>query len=255
MAQWVEWYEANGLTYFPIYGITNGVCRCQSGEACGANAGKHPIYRWKGMPSRSPKPLDNVGISTDNLVVIDLDGDVPVEVLDQYPLTFTTGTGHGFHLWYRADPSKDVKSLVGWKPKVDIRAMGGLVIAPPSRHRSGTVYRHVRGDNIMPIPRTLLDSLPEKGSVERTKIGPPTEIVPTTPDIWASVGVRLVESMEAWEGGRNQTLFRLACRYFEMAHTKILGADVLDDLVQAALRTGLTMPEVERTIESAAKSI
>lgn len=253
--QWVEWYESNGLVYFPIYGITNGICRCQAGEKCGANTGKHPVYRWKGMPSRKPRPLDNVGISTDNLVVIDLDGDVPESVLNEYPLTFTTGTGHGYHLWYRANPKKDVKSFVGWKPKVDIRAVGGLVIAPPSRHRSGSVYRHVRGDSILPIPTDLLDSLPEKGSVQRRVGAPVTVIEATTQPMWAAVGAKLVEAMENWEEGRNQTLFRVACRYFEMAQTKILGADVLQDIFDAAVRTGLTEEEVRRTLESASKSV
>lgn len=258
MDQWVEWYEANGLVYFPIYGITNGVCRCKAGAACGENAGKHPIYRWKGEPSRKPRALDNVGISTDNLVVIDLDGNVPQEALDQYPETFTTGTGHGYHLWYAADPSKDVKSLVGWKPKVDIRAKGGLVIAPPSRHRSGTVYRHVRGDSILPVPKALLDVLPEKGTVTHKRVGHEVryEDVPlTTHKIMQPLGAKLVDEMLNWQDGRNKTLFRLGCRYFELAADQLMGADVLSELVQAALTVGLTSDEIERTLDSARKSV
>lgn len=256
--QWVDWYEANGLVYFPIYGITNGICRCQAGASCGQNTGKHPIYAWRNKPSRRPKALDNVGISTDNLVVIDLDGDVSEEVLDSYPRTFTTGTGHGYHLWYRADPTKTVKSLVGWKPKVDIRAYGGLVIAPPSRHRSGSVYRHVRGETIQPIPRALLDEMPERGTVSRRKVGHEVTTIPTeTHPLMAPLGAALVRSMHQWEdnGGRNITLFKLACRYFEMAAIGRLGADVLEQLYQAALETGLQSDEIERTLDSARKSV
>lgn len=258
MAEWVKFYEANGLTYFPLYGITNGICRCDAhkeGRDCKGNTGKHPIYRWKGKPSRKPRDTDNIGISTDNLVVVDLDGDVTEEALNEYPGTFTTGTGHGYHLWYKADPSKPVKSVVGWKHKVDVRAMGGLVVGPPSRHRNGSVYRHVRGDTIQPVPRWLLDALPEKGEVKR-KVGYEVTEIPTdSSPLMVNVGKMLVDTMENWEEGRNQTLFRVGCRFFEMAAINMLGADVLADIMQAALNTGLTPDEIERTLDSARKSV
>lgn len=253
---WVAWYESQGLVYFPLYGITNGVCRCKAGAACGANTGKHPVFKWKGQPSRKPRSTDNVGISTDNLVVIDFDGDPGEDVLGEYPRTFTTSTGHGFHLWYKADPTKLVKSLVGWKPKVDIRAIGGLVVAPPSRHRSGSVYRHVQGDSIQPVPRALLDSLPERGTTAKRKIGyEVVNIEAQTHPVMAPLGRRIVEEMEVATEARNQTLFRLGCRYFEFAAQGSLGADVLADLFQAAINSGLTSEEIERTLDSARKSV
>lgn len=258
MEEWVKFYEKNDLVYFPLYGILNGVCRCKDGAACGGNTGKHPIFSWKGKPSRMPRPTDNVGISTDNLVVVDLDGNVPIEVLDEYPRTFTTGTGHGYHLWYRADPTKPVKSLVGWRPKVDVRAMGGLVVAPPSRHRNGSVYRHVRGETIQPVPRFLLDSLPAKGETHR-KVGYEITHIPSdTSHGMEALAQSLVEHMENWEhydSGRNVALFKVCCRFFEMAALNMLGADTLSDIVQAAMRVGLTSGEIERTIESARKSV
>jgi len=255
MDDWVAWYASQDLTYFPLYGITNGICRCKEGEACKGNTGKHPIFAWKGKASRAPKSVDNLGISTDNLVVVDFDGDPGEEVLAQYPRTFTTSTGHGFHLWYRASPSKDIKSMVEWKPKIDIRAKGGLVVAPPSRHRSGGTYRHVAGDSIQPVPQWLLDELPEKGIVHR-KVGyDVTRVDAETHPIMAPLGDVLVREMEEWDVSRNQTLFRLGCRFYEMAAINLLGADVLADLFGAAIRTGLSPDEIERTLESARKSV
>ena len=254
MEQWIEFYKSNNLTYFPLYGITNGTCRCVAGATC-SNAGKHPRYKWKNQPARMPGALDNVGISTDNLVVIDFDGNPSQEVLAEFPRTFSTSTGHGYHLWYRADPSKPCKSFAGWRHNVDIRAMGGLVVAPPSRHRKGTEYRHVLGDSIQPVPRDLLDSLPERYE-RRQKIG--HEVVPTlieTHEAMQPLGNRLVEDMESASENRNQTLFRLACRYFELAAVDLLGQDVLRELFQAALRSGLTAEECERTITSASRSV
>lgn len=256
MDEWVAWYASQGLTYFPLYGIMNGVCRCREGAACGTNAGKHPIFKWKGVAPRTPKSVDNIAISTDDLVVVDFDGDPGQEILDQYPRTFTTSTGHGYHLWYRASPTKPVKSVVGWKPKVDIRAKGGLVVAPPSRHRSGSTYQHVRGDSIQPVPQWLLDSLPEKGVSSKKRFGVVGVIDTETHALYRTgIGDVLVREMENWEVSRNQTLFRLGCRFYEMAAERILGADVLTDLFHAAVRTGLSPDEVERTLESARRSV
>lgn len=256
--QWLAWYDQNELIYFPLYGITNSTCRCKAGVECGANAGKHPIKKWKDMASQRPRPLDNIGVNTNNLVVVDFDDDPGEEVLAEFPRTFTTSTGHGFHLWYKADPTKTVKSFAGWRHKVDIRAAGGMVVGPPSRHRSGAVYRHVRGDSIQPVPRWLLDELPERGERVR-KIG--HDVVPTlahTHDVMLPLARRLVEEMENWADksqSRNQTLFRVACRYFEHADANLLGMDVLADIYQAALRTGLTSDEIERTLHSASTSV
>lgn len=133
--------------------------------------------------------------------------------------------------------------------------MGGLVVGPPSRHRNGSVYRHVRGDTIQPVPRWLLDALPEKGEVKR-KVGYEVTEIPTdSSPLMVNVGKMLVDTMENWEEGRNQTLFRVGCRFFEMAAINMLGADVLADIMQAALNTGLTPDEIERTLDSARKSV
>lgn len=255
MDAWVEFYEANGLTYFPLYGIMNGACRCKAGADCKGNTGKHPVFSWKGKPSRKPRVTDNIGISTDNLVIVDLDGDVPESALNEYPGTFTTGTGHGYHLWYRADPSKPVKSVVGWKHKVDVRAMGGLIAAPPSRHRNGSVYRHVRGETIQPVPRWLLDSLPAKTEFKRRVGYEVTNVPSSTHGIMAPIGRQLVQAMLDWDESRNQTLFKVGCRFFEMAAVGNLGEDVLRDIMGAALETGLTADEIERTLNSARNSV
>lgn len=256
MQQWVSWYESQGLTYFPLYGITNGVCRCSAGSKCGENTGKHPIYKWKDKPSRIPGPLDNIAINTNNLVVLDFDRPDAIEAIDDYPATFTTTTGRGIHLWYRADPSKEVKSVAGWKPKVDIRAKGGLLVAPPSRHRHGLVYKHLRGDTIVPIPADLLAELPEKGSAPNRRIGYEVDVVLSeTHPVMRPLGSIIVREMQGTTENRNQTLFRLGCRFFEQAATGLLGADVLEELIAAAIETGLTPDEVQRTLDSARKSV
>lgn len=248
---WVRFYESEGITYFPLYGVLNGACRCVMGKEC-QNTGKHPIYRWKGQPARMPTGLDNIGISTDNLVVIDLDDDVSEAVLAEYPTTFTTTTGHGFHLWYRASERKAVKSLVGWKRKVDIRAVGGVLVVPPSKHRTGAEYRAYNDSPIVTVPDTLLYQLPERGSdYTRTGSKAATVAVSDTPPMMYPMVARLITDMLEWQDGRNVTLFKVACRFYEMATKGLLGDDALSEITQAALSTGLTEDEIQRTLASA----
>lgn len=249
---WVAFYEDQGLTYFPLYGISNGACRCKAAGSC-QNPGKHPVFKWKGEPARSIRELDNVGISTDNLVVIDLDK-ADKSALSDYPSTFTTGTGNGFHLWYRADKSKNVKTFTAWRPHVDIRAVGGLIVAPPSRHISGGHYRHIQGLFIAPVPSEILAELPEKGTYKR-KIHKVDNIAEETADFMKPVVDKLVSEMENHADGRNQTLFRVACRGIELVVSGVLGADALESIVDAALRTGLDREEIMKTLDSARKTV
>ena len=52
--------------------------------------------------------------------------------------------GGGRHLYFR-HPGGTVHNKVGLAPGIDLRGDGGLVVAPPSLHRSGRRYRWLRG--------------------------------------------------------------------------------------------------------------
>jgi predicted butyrate kinase (DUF1464 family) len=73
--------------------------------------------------------------------------------------------------------------------------------------------------------------------------------------LYRVIGEVLVREMDEWEVSRNQTLFRLGCRFYEFAGDGVLGADVLEALFDAALRAGLSPDEVVRTLESARRSV
>lgn len=253
LESWLAFYDSQDLIYFPLYGIVNGACRCKAGADC-ANPGKHPVFKWKDQPKHPVRELDNVGISTDPLVVIDLD--LPdITQLDEFPETFTTSTGKGFHLWYKANPTKAIKTFTGWRPHIDIRAVGGLVVAPPSRHISGSQYHHVRGDVIAPVPGNILSELPEKGTRKRAPTYKIESILMETHSLMQPVVDKLVSDMEEHSDGRNQTLFRLACRGFELVAAGVLGVDAIEQLVDAALRTGLGREEVMKTLDSARHTV
>jgi putative DNA primase/helicase len=157
-----------GFAVFPVHTINEGRCSCR--KSCGS-PGKHPIASlaphgcldalcdpravmewWGGWPDA------NIGLATgdvSNLLVVDIDpangGDDAIANLEarfgELEPTWSVATGSGgTHLYYRM-PNADIRnsaSAVG--PGIDIRANGGYVVAPPSRHISGGKYRWGKGE-------------------------------------------------------------------------------------------------------------
>jgi hypothetical protein len=91
------------------------------------------------------EPTANVGVAcVGGLVVLDVDGEEGELSLSRLvaehgplPVTLTTLTGRGRHLYFRHDGTLD-----GWRwGGLELKARG-YVVAPPSRHPSGRVYHH-----------------------------------------------------------------------------------------------------------------
>lgn len=250
---WQQWLHRQGYPSFPLFGITNGQCRCNAGPDC-PSPGKHPkIKGWRTIERFvAAGVMDNVGVSTDRLVVVDIDSgfDIP----DDLPETLTISTGRGLHLWYAANPGHQIGNAAGWRPKIDIRSYGGLVAAPPSRHVSGAVYDWYAGNIIRPVPQVVLDSYTARQ--QRQRRAPVTEIGSETSTLMQPLADALVQQMrDAQPGERNPTLFRIACRFFEQAATGWMGEDTLRLIFEAATEAGLSPTEVAATIESASRSL
>lgn len=250
--QWQDWYANRGLISFPLFGITNGECRCDRGASC-KQPGKHPkISGWRTLDAPAyVGALDNLGVSTDPLVVVDVDhGEVPADLPD----TFTVQTARGYHLWYRADKSHPIRNAAGWRPGVDLRAVGGLVAAPPSRTVTGGEYRYAGGGDIAPVPGFILE---ERQRYTERRRRPEVESVPTDtlPMIQPLVDGLVDEIQGAQTGERNHTLFRVACRFFEMAERGLMGTDALQEIMDAAISIGLSAHETTQTIQSASRSL
>lgn len=249
---WQSWLANHGIPSFPLYGIMNSACRCVKADRC-PTPGKHPKIRgWRSLEyPYNVSSTDNLGVSTDSLVVIDIDsGNV---IPDDLPETFTVSTGRGLHLWYWANADHPIRNAAGWRPKIDIRSVGGLVAAPTSRHISGAEYTYIGGD-IRPVPQIVLDTRDRYVARERrddvTEV--PTE---TQPMVQPLIDALAVEMENAPAGERNATLFRLACRFFEMAESGWAGEDGLWELFHAARRAGLGTDEISQCIDSASRSL
>lgn len=252
----IDYYEALGLQLIPLWGVVNGRCRCRAGAEC-QQPGKHPKIKWRGAPSQRPVGSDNVGVCTDPLVVLDFDTlDAAAAMADRLDDTFVVQTLRGVHVWYRADPLRPVRSTVGWRPHVDVRAVGGLVVAPPSRTVvEGRRYSAVSGIvDVAPCPPWLLDELPEYVPYkQRTYHGVRTLAVTTNPHFRPLVDQLISQMLSAVSGTRNLTLFKVASRLSDLVHGGYVAADARDELVQAALQMGLQPDEIERTMGSAWK--
>jgi len=175
-----------GRVYLELHGASDeGICTCSRGPDC-RSPGKHPVST--GWTSGRLGDLEaarawilrgrNVGIATGQrtgILVVDLDGPEAIEwwrgmgaSLD----TLEVETGNGRHI-YLKHPSAEIRNSVrALGPGVDIRAEGGQVVAPGSRHSSGRLYKaDCSVDELAPCPPWLVALLTqEQRPTERTQV-------------------------------------------------------------------------------------
>jgi hypothetical protein len=146
-----------GHGVFPLHGIINGKCTCGDAD-CGSNSGKHPYGTFvpHGLKDATcdevvilgwwrRKSELNVGIVTENLLVVDVD---PRNRRDQSwrgivrkhhdPHTWRVLTGGGGQHLIFANPEgvRCGKIARG----VDLKGVGGYIVGPGSLHLSGKQY-------------------------------------------------------------------------------------------------------------------
>jgi hypothetical protein len=175
-------------------------CSCGSdsrGKPCGTNAAKHPFGKLAphGLCSATINPAliqawfsrqapeANLGVVTDRLIVIDIDprhdGDESFHVLErehgELPPTWRVLTGGGGeHVLFACPDGVEIASFAAKQMKdpplgrgIDIRARGGYIVAPPSRHISGRAYawsvdHHPHDVPIAMAPDWLIDRLTKR---------------------------------------------------------------------------------------------
>jgi Bifunctional DNA primase/polymerase, N-terminal len=155
-----------------------------------------------------------------------------------------TRTANGWHYWYTVGEMPHIRSELA--AGVDIRhGDTGMVVAPPSIHPSGVVYRWINPPIGAPAmaPTWLLAML-----TPPVYIPPPPGDHPTGSGQF-SVQCLIARIISAPEGRRNRTTFG-ACR--DAARQGDLDAFEYH-LVAAALSTGLHDHEVATILRSARK--
>ncbi len=97
------------------------------------------------------------------LLVVDVDGtdahDVLVARLGRLPEAPTALSGsqkpYRYHLYFRHPNVSTQASYHPWHPQFEFRGYRGIVVAPPSLHKSGNRYRWAEGKtlNDLPLPK------------------------------------------------------------------------------------------------------
>ena len=231
--------------------------------------GKLPIGAWKLYQTNQPPPWlvdqwsatsHNIGIITGHIsgiLVVDIDGTYPAD-WPAMPETWTVKTKKGHHYYFNLPDDFDVpNSASKLADKVDIRANGGYVVAPPSRHPDGGFYEWVK--DLSPEETTLADipehiaklirshQTPEK--VTRTPTPVQSESISDT-YIQKAIDNELALVSSAKDGTRNDQLNRSAFALAQFIPHGLSESKISDLLESAALACGLQQSETQKTIAS-----
>ena len=159
-----------------------------------------------------------------NLYVIDVDGreahDVLMERLGSEPQAPKAVSGSGlpyrYHLYFLHPDLATKAKATPWHPNLEFRGYRGIIVAPPSRHRSGNRYAWAPGRSpndlaLPPVPLPILQSLrtskwtkPCRASVSGSK--KPVKGVNASSRTLAFLSGKYAEGPH-W----NQKLFHAAC--------------------------------------------
>jgi putative DNA primase/helicase len=188
-------------------------------------------------------PTANIGIATGpgaGFLVLDVDGEEGEQSLahitEQYgdlPPTPRSRTGRGQHILFKDTGGYgNSASVIG--PKLDVRAAGGYIVAPPSVHPNGGAYLWESDGEIAPLPHWF-HALSSAGA--RIKKLSPQE---------APLFERQVT-----EGGRNAMLASFA----GVLRRKGVDGDALFDMLMTQNAAVCDPPLSEREVRGIARSI
>jgi len=140
---------------------------------------KSPRIQWADYQRRQPSedeirrwwqqwPQANIGIVTGlQVVVVDADSDEAVAYVQSGALTRTpwmVRTGRGVQFYYQANEKFPIRNSANAAAKLDIRGVGGYVVAPPSIHPNGRTYEWevneaYGADSVMDLPVLTADDI------------------------------------------------------------------------------------------------
>ena len=255
-------YARHGIPVLPVHEpAAEGGCSC--GRPGCDRPGKHPLPRHGLRDATTDprqiemwcerRPTASLGLVTGVVMdVADVDSVTGWHALRHLcggamPVGPQVRTGGGgWHFWFRP---LGYGNRVRLLPGLDWRGAGGYVVAPPSRHVSGSAYTwvHRPGGGVLPAASDALRDLVRGPAYE-----PPGGAI-GHPERYAEVA--LTASAErvanASVGTRNDTLNRQAFRLGRLVGAGLLtAADVRRELEIAAWRCGLGRAETRATIRS-----
>ena len=208
-------------------------------------------------------PQYNIGIACtpNRLAVIDIDGEAGVTWIHEnalpMPQTWTAVTGRGHHYYYRWPPGLQIKTCQ-IAPKLEIRAAGAYVIAPPSIHPNGNIYqwalKHRTWDNLPILPSEWVTLQPPlvPGTVENRFL----DNVKTLKSLTTTntVALKRLDGLSrhlaaTLKGGRHQALYTIARTLGQLVASGHLTEYVIhNSLFDAAATNGLLAEDGDHNI-------
>ena len=161
---------AQGVAVFPC--CCRGKTPAVAGGLKAATTDRDQITAWW-----TENPTYNVAIATgavSGIFVVDADGPDAERKLHRLdlPATVTAMTARGRHLYFKY-PNTPVRNTAGKiAPGIDTRGDGGYVLAPPSIHPSGALYRWAGARTVAAAPDQLIAKISERANGKAT---PPAE--------------------------------------------------------------------------------
>ena len=238
-------YRALGLSVFPA-------------------RGKRALVSWKPYQKEfAPdsqleawdKTQHNICVATGKLsgiVVVDVDTD---DLDKSFPRTWTVKTAKGYHYYFKYPDGQELRNTVHINGlDVDIRAEGGYVVAPPSVHESGHIYKWIVSPDDCPLAELPAEWIKKEVPKQAAPAFIPTDDKPDDSYLHAALldECRLVET--AREGTRNHTLNEAAFKLATLIAHGLSESLICDNLLGAALSAGLSKAESEATIRSGIKA-
>jgi bifunctional DNA primase/polymerase-like protein/primase-like protein len=257
-----------GLSVFPLQGMRinrTGALVCTCGSPKCEHPGKHPLPRLapNGLKNATTcadiverwftqATLANIGMATGPVIVLDVDprhgGDESLHQLEAehgpLPLTWRVFTGGGGeHIFFLPPEGIEIRNSAGLLgPGLDIRGVGGYVVAPSSLHASGRTYEwcvdhHPDETPLAPMPDWMVAALarPQAGAARP-----------------ASDWRRLI-SEGVTNGSRNDAVTRLTGHLLR----RFVDPEIVHELVQAWNLARCTPPlqsvEVTKAVASIAR--
>lgn len=142
------------------------------------------------------------GSISENLVVIDIDTDDQTLVNeifpDAYNQTLVVKTGKGYHIYVKVPKLPKTLRLENDTCRIDIQSNGTYVVAPTSVHPNGSIYE-------------IVSNTTKISTIDFQQIIKNLENLNFKPN--KSTRLNDVEKYGVKKGSRNDSMFKLACRY------------------------------------------
>jgi Bifunctional DNA primase/polymerase, N-terminal len=166
------------------------------------------------------------------------------------PPTSTVITSAGCHLWFRAD--RPLPSTVGRVGRgLDSRADGGYILAPPSQHPDGPIYRFGNDDALACAPEWLIHRACHKPAPAPPMIADRSPLITSTA-YGRAILVRECKALaRAPCGTRNHALNRASFSLHQLVASGDLDlAEVRNGLIDAATANGLIAADGPRSVKN-----